>query len=140
MKIFSMIAALAVATLLASPVLAGGNNNGNNGNGNGNQAEFGAFAGFVIVDGAGSFSATFAEGSQELGGQSFGKTEAFANATSDFAVGTSTGISFNAAGNSGSGSTSGSLVNGTGSAFNQTGGVGFGGAGLGGIGGAGVSF
>jgi len=127
MKIKTLFASLAAVALMTASASAG-------------DVSFGAFAGFAGFDGSGTFTATFAQGEQSLGGQSFGKTEAFANATSDFAVGTQHGIKFNAAGNSGSGSTSGSLVNGTGAAWNQTGGIAFSGAGVGGVAGAGASW
>lgn len=101
---------------------------------------FTAFGGFIGVDGSATYNATFAQGYEALGGDSFGKTETFANAASNFAVGTQVGLQFNAIGNSGSSSVSGSLVNGNGAAWNQTGGVGISAAGFGGLAGGGISW
>jgi len=100
---------------------------------------FGAFGGVVLADGSGTFSATFAQGGEFGGGESFGKTEAFANAASNFRVDMG-GVQAGFSGNSGSASTSGSLVNGNGAAWNQTGGVGAGFAGVGGVAGGGIGF
>jgi len=130
MKITSLLGALALTAVMSVSAFA-------------NDVGFGAFAGFAGISGSGTFNATFAQGAQAGGGQSFGKTETFANAGSNFAITGNLGggtASFGVGANSGSGSTSGSLVNGNGSAFNQTGGIAFGAAGLGAVVGAGASW
>lgn len=165
MKLFNVLwamVALATISMFAAPAMAQGQSCAGNGNGTPPHCQTGGSVGFdteidfaagligfaAVAGGdfSGTFSSTFAEGFQSGGGQSFGITETEAGAWANHEIGLSSGVDFNASGFTGSTSASGSLVNGNGSAWNQTGGgsASFSGSGVGGIvgavGGAGVSF